>query len=404
MPNNSRHNGNYHVKKAQHTGFKIFLLVILTIGFAGGAYAFRLYSQAKSAVNATYRPVANRKVSTNIKSGKPLSILLLGVDTGAEGRIDKGNSDTMIVATVNNTKKKINLVSIPRDTMAKMQYTNSDKFNIQKVNAAYNLGGSAMAMNTVEKLVGLPNIDYYVTIDMGALSKIVDSVGGVDVDVPFSFNYDWSNFKKGKMHLNGKQALAYSRMRYQDPENDYGRQKRQQQVIKGIITSAMSLKTLTNFEKIMNTMSKSIATNMSFDDMLSIYENYKDATKSMKSDHLQGQNAWIDGSSYQVATTKELQRISDKLRLAMGLSTKTLDNEETKQNALNQVFFENEDSETYTVYTPEQQLEMSSDSSSSTTSSYDYGSNSSGTETSAGTTGAGSGGSTYSSDNYSSSY
>ncbi|MFD1672453.1 LCP family protein [Agrilactobacillus yilanensis] len=376
MPNNSRHgSGSYHAKKSAHAYLKIFLLVILTVGFAVSAYAFRLYSQAKTAVNATYRPVDNKEVSTNIKNGKPLSILLLGVDTGAEGRIDKGNSDTMILATVNKDKEKVNLVSIPRDTMAKMQYKNSSKFNIQKINAAYNLGSSSMAISTVEKLVNVP-IDYYVTIDMSALSKIVDAVGGIDVDVPFSFNYDWQNFKKGKMHLNGKQALAYSRMRYEDPDNDYGRQKRQQQVIKGIINSAMSLNTLTNFEKIMNTLSDSVATNLSFDDMLSVYENYKKASKNIKSDHIQGRNAWIDGASYQVAPTSELQRISNKLRKSLELDAEKLSNEETKQNKLNPNFFANEESENYTVFTPAQQASLtgSSDSTSSYGSSSDYGS------------------------------
>ena len=378
MPKNARHgSGSYHAKKSQHPYFKIFLLIVLTLGFAGSAYAFRLYSQAKSAVNATYRPVENKKVSTNIKNGKPLSILLLGVDTGAEGRIDKGNSDTMILATVNKDQEKVQLVSIPRDTMAKMQYKSSNKFNIQKINAAYNLGSSSMAISTVEELINVP-IDYYVTIDMSALSKIVDAVGGIDVDVPFSFNYDWQNFKKGKMHINGKQALAYARMRYEDPDNDYGRQKRQQQVIKGIVNSAMSLKTLANFEKIMNTLSDSIATNLSFDDMLSVYENYRSATKSMKSDHIQGRNAWIDGASYQVAPTSELQRISNKLRKSLDLDTETLSNAETKQNALNKTFFSNEESETYNVYTPAQQRQLSgsggsNDSDTTYGSSTDYG-------------------------------
>lgn len=312
MPKQQRQNNN-HARRANHPYFKIFLLIVLTLGFAAGAYGFRLYAQAKDAVDATFRGVDGHKVSTNIKEGKPLSILLLGVDTGAEGRIDKGNSDTMILATVNKDKAQTQLVSIPRDTLAKIDHKSSNEFDMQKINAAYNLGGSTSAINSVQNLVNTP-IDYYVTIDMGALSKIVDAVGGVDVDVPFSFQYDWRNFKKGPMHLNGAEALAYSRMRYDDPENDYGRQKRQQQVIKGIVKSAMSLKTLANFEKIMGTLSKSLATNLTFDDMMTVYQQYSDATKHIKSDHLQGRNATIDGSSYQVASTKELQRVSNKAR------------------------------------------------------------------------------------------
>lgn len=106
-----------HAKKSKHSVLKIVLIVILVLVVAGGAYAFRLYAQARSAVDSTYHPVAGKKASKNIQNKKPLSILLLGTDTGAEGRIEKGNSDTMIVATVNNSKKQTNLVSIPRDTM-----------------------------------------------------------------------------------------------------------------------------------------------------------------------------------------------------------------------------------------------------------------------------------------------
>ncbi|MCH4171279.1 MAG: LCP family protein [Lactobacillus sp.] len=363
MPKQQRQNSN-HARRANHPYFKIFLLIVLTLGFAAGAYGFRLYSQAKSAVDATFRGVDGHKVSANIKEGKPLSILLLGVDTGAEGRIDKGNSDTMILATVNKDKAQTQLVSIPRDTLAKIDHKSSNEFDMQKINAAYNLGGSTSAINSVQNLVNTP-IDYYVTIDMGALSKIVDAVGGVDVDVPFSFQYDWRNFKKGPMHLNGAEALAYSRMRYDDPENDYGRQKRQQQVIKGIVKSAMSLKTLANFEKIMGTLSKSLATNLTFDDMVTVYQQYSDATKNIKSDHLQGRNATIDGSSYQVASTKELQRVSNKARRSLGLTDETIDNEETKQNKLNKTFWANSEYTNYIVFTPEDNSASSYDDSSS---------------------------------------
>lgn len=91
----------------------------------------------------------------------------------------------MIVATVNPDKEQVKLVSIPRDTLVQLQ--GADEFNMQKINAAYNVGGSDMAMSTVEKMFDVP-IDYYVTVNMGGLSKIVDAVGGVDVDVPLRSN------------------------------------------------------------------------------------------------------------------------------------------------------------------------------------------------------------------------
>ncbi|SPC40169.1 LCP family glycopolymer transferase [Latilactobacillus fuchuensis] len=334
-------------KNKKHRKLKVFILILVLLIGGGGAYAMRISGQLKTTVNKIYKPAGNKTVSTAIKNKKTFSVLLLGVDTGAEGRIDKGNSDTMIVATINPKTNKTTLVSIPRDTLAQLQGANS--FNMQKINAAYNVGGSKMAMSTVEKLFDT-RIDYYITVNMGALSKIVDTIGGVDVSVPFSFSSGGSTFKKGKMHLNGTQALAYARMRYEDPNGDYGRQKRQQQVITSMIKSAVSLKALTNFENILSSLENSIATNLSFDDMVSIQSNYKDAAKHITSDHLQGRSATVEGASYEIPTNDEIQRVSDVLRTALGLKTTTIDNAETKQNDLNTNFTGLEYQQDFTVY------------------------------------------------------
>ena len=155
------------------------------------------------------------------------------------------------------------------------------------------------------------------------------------------------------MHLNGNMALAYSRMRHSDPEGDYGRQKRQQQVIKAILKKAISVGSLGNFTKLMDTVSKNIATNMSFADMQSIFLNYRDAAKTISTDHLQGVNAWVGDGAYQIASDAEMQRVSNKLRTALGLQTETISNEETKQNAKNSQFdFEATTDQNYIIYTP----------------------------------------------------
>lgn len=331
-------------KGKRHRKLKIFLLFIVILVFSGGAYAMRVSSQLKSAADKINKSEATSKA---IKNKKAFSILLLGVDTGAEGRIDKGNSDTMIVATVNPKKEQVKLVSIPRDTLAELQGTKT--FDMQKINAAYNVGGSKMAKATVEKMFDVP-IDYYVTINMGALSKIVDAVGGVDVNVPFSFKSNGSTFTKGKMHLNGKKALDYSRMRYEDPDGDYGRQKRQREVITSLVGSAISFKSLTNFESILKTLEDSVATDLSFDDMVAMQSKYRSTAKNITSDYLKGRNATIEGSSYQVPTTSEIQRVSDVLRTSLGLEKTNIDNAETKQNALNANFAATEYQDEFTIY------------------------------------------------------
>lgn len=332
--------------KIKRPFLKIIGLVFLVMIFLTGAYGFRLYAQAQNSLGKTYKALDGKKVSTRINDKKPISILLLGVDTTDNGVRDtetdyRGNSDTMIVVTVNPKTDKTTMMSVPRDTMAQIWKSDSQNTKkIQKINSAYNIGNEESAVVTTEKLLNIP-IDYYVKVDFNSLKQIVDAVGGVDVKVPFSFSYGdtgekESHFKKGEMHLNGKQALDYSRMRYEDPKGDYGRQTRQRQIITAIIKSAASAKTFTHYQKVLDSISSSMTTNLSFNDMQSVFFNYRGAAKNIDSDHVQGYGSMIEGSSYEVAPTKELQRASSKLRKQLGLSEEELDNEETRLNTLNE--------------------------------------------------------------------
>lgn len=350
---------------------KILGLVFLVMIFVMGAYGFRLYAQAQNSLGKTYKAIDGKKVSTRINNKQPISILLLGVDTTDNGIRDtetnyRGNSDTMIVVTVNPKTNKTTMVSVPRDTMAQIWKSSTNNTRkIQKINSAYNIGNEGSAVATTEKLLNVP-IDYYVKVDFNSLKQIVNAVGGVDVNVPFSFSYGdtgekESHFKKGKMHLNGKQALDYSRMRYEDPEGDYGRQKRQRQVITAIIKSAASANTFTHYQKVLNSISSSMTTNLSFSDMQSVFFNYRGAAKNIDSDHVQGYGSMIEGSSYEVAPTKELRRVSNKLRKQLGLSEEQLNNEETRLNTLNEArgfsFDSGTANQNYTIFTRNQTSE-----------------------------------------------
>lgn len=357
--------------KIKRPFLKILGLVFLVMLFVMGSYGFRLYAQTQNSMGKTYKALDGKKISTRIRDQKPVSILLLGVDTTDNGIRDteknyRGNSDTMIVVTVNPKTNKTTMMSIPRDSMSQIwkSETNNTK-KIQKINSAYNIGNEESSVATTEKFLNIP-IDYYVKVDFNSLTQIVNAVGGVDVDVPFSFSYGdtgqkESHFKKGKMHLNGKQALDYSRMRYEDPKGDYGRQLRQRQVITAIIKSAASAKTFTRYQKVLDSISSSMTTNLSFTDMQSMFLNYRGAAANIGSDHVQGYGSMINGSSYEVIPTKELQRASSKLRKQLGLSEEELDNEETRLNTLNEdngFSFKSENSnQNYTIFTRDQTSE-----------------------------------------------
>lgn len=322
--------------KKQRPVLKIVLLIGSIAIFLLGIFSYKLYADLGATISGMHASIGH--TSQKIQQKKPFSVLLLGTDTGADGRKYHGNSDTIIVATVNPTKQRVKLVSIPRDTLAELVGSQPPK--MLKINAAYNYGGTKMAAASVRQLLNVP-IDYYMTINMGALKTIVNDIGGVDVNIPFSFTSVWTGgqkFKKGKHHLNGSQALAYARMRHEDSRGDYGRQLRQQQIIQAILKKAMRPQMLMQYQKVSKDLQKHVRTDLTFRDFKTLLFHYRHSAGNIKSDQLQGKDAWIDGGSYQIATTRELNRVSNNIRHELELANQEVDNAEVYQNENNPYF------------------------------------------------------------------
>lgn len=334
-PEHSRvelHQRDYH-KDYHAWRWLISIMLVIVLGLA--SYSAYLFWRAKNAADKTYDP----KTAVHIKKGefngkKPFAVLLMGTDTGALGRHEKkGNTDTMIIAVVNPTKKRYTLMSIPRDTMAQMVGTT--EFRSEKINAAYPLGGAKMALASVSSLLNVP-LKYYAVVNMGGIMKMIKYVGGIEVDPPLSFVYNDHHFKKGvKRRVMGEAALAYSRMRYDDPRGDYGREQRQREIITKIIKKAVSLNSLRNLDSILTSVSGNVRTNLPFNSLRDIAMNYRQCTDGEKSDYLHGISAMIDKESYQIQPTAELQRVSNLLRRELGLKARKLHNNETYQNEMN---------------------------------------------------------------------
>ncbi|MBT8823456.1 LytR family transcriptional regulator [Lactobacillus delbrueckii subsp. bulgaricus] len=344
----------------------IGLLVTFAVMIAAtwGAHAYFSLHSALVSMNGNNGSTAT---SARIAAKKPISILVLGVDQGLEGRNDKGNSDTIILVTVNPTTKKATMTSIPRDTLTEiLGETSNTSYYMFKVNSAYQFGGSSGSVKTVSAMLNVP-INYYVEVNMKALESLVNALGGVDVNVPFSFSYDWCDFKKGKQYLDGRHAIAYARMRYDDPRGDYGRQLRQRQIIQAVVKKGLSVNGLANYQKLLKVFAKYVKTNLTFGDMTSLAINYRSAASNISSGYIQGHDATISGTSLQIASTEELQKWSNKLRKSLGLSTQTLTNQETRQNSLNETyngvdFSSNETITNYTIYEANSITPRSSDS------------------------------------------
>lgn len=302
-----------------------YLLVILAL-FAAlwcSAEYHRFHAATNSVFNGT-----PAQISSQVKSGRPISVLVMGLDVGALHRGNVGgNTDSLELVTLNPKQQTIALTSIPRDTLVRVPTKYGEDY--VKINAAYSLGGPQETVRQVSHLLDVP-INYYAVMNMGVLEKVVNAVNGVDVDNPFAFTYEGHHFPKGEQHLNGHLALKYSRMRYQDPNNDYGRQKRQQQIIKSAIQKFKHSGSIYSANKILDAVRDGVHTNIPVNNVATLYSNYHQALKHTKTNHFQGQNATIDDVSMQIASPKEINRVSASVRQQLGLQPVHVTNEETR--------------------------------------------------------------------------
>ncbi|MGO2083682.1 LCP family glycopolymer transferase [Vagococcus sp.] len=290
------------------------LILIFILGVGG--FLAKTYYDVRQVANKVSQPIKGKREypvgkakDDRINEGKPFSVLLLGLDTGDFGRNDLGRSDTLMVATVNPNQKKTTLVSIPRDTRTEIV----GQGTVDKINHAYAFGMEGMALATTEKLLDIP-LNHYVWINMEGFEELVDAVGGVEVNSKFEFKQDGYTFKKGLQKLNGKEALAYTRMRYEDPNGDYGRQDRQREVVSAIADKALSFEGVTKFQSILKAIENNMQTDLEWEDMWKIATDYRSSFYRIDETTLQGEGVMIDDVSYQEIPEAELLRVQNLLK------------------------------------------------------------------------------------------
>ncbi|MFJ7991206.1 LytR family transcriptional regulator [Peribacillus frigoritolerans] len=297
-------------KKKKRTWLKVVGIIVLLFILAGGAFAYSIWNSLTKTVDTMHTPIDRttdkRTKDLALSDQEPFSMLMLGVD---ERDGDKGRSDTMIVLTVNPQKKSVKMLSIPRDTRTEIVGHGTQ----DKINHAFAFGGAKMSMDTIENFLDIP-IDYYMKINMEGFKDIVDAVGGVTVQNDLDFTYEGVHFAKGSINLNGEDALKYSRMRYDDPNGDYGRQSRQRAIIEAVIKEGASLSSLTKYDDVFDALSKNIQTNLTFDDMMDIQKNYRDASKSITQATIQGNGTKIDGVYYNIVSDEEKEKVQSELK------------------------------------------------------------------------------------------
>nr|WP_077625273.1 LCP family protein [Sediminibacillus massiliensis] len=307
-------------KRKSGKWWKISLAIVLVLVLGVGAYGYSIYHNAKQTVEKKiHEPVQAIDTTVGkkkVKDQDPLNILLLGVDQRAD---DAGRSDALMVLSLDPKNDGMQLVSIPRDTRTEIVGKGFD----DKINHAYAFGGTDMSINTVENLLDI-ELDYYVTMNMEGLSDMVDAVGGITL----TNELDWVDkgyyekgfhYAKGELELNGPQTMGYVRMRYQDPDGDFGRTKRQRQVIQAIVDKGASIASVNKVDDMIDVLGNNMKTNMDFSDMQNLLKNYNNTRKNFVSYQMQGQGTYITNSSgqdiyYLVVSEDEVEKVHNMIK------------------------------------------------------------------------------------------
>lgn len=312
----------------------MLLAIIVTSLAAAAIYFTSVFNYSTEEFKKTFKEINTGEVSTAIEHTEPFSVLLMGVDTGSGTREDKwaGNSDSMIVVTVNPQTKKTTMTSLERDILTTLSGPKDNSMNgvDAKLNAAYASGQAEMAIMTVEDLLDI-KIDQYMQINMQGLMDLVDAVGGITVTNTFDFDISieeqepeyTATIAPGTHKVNGDQALVFSRMRYQDPEGDYGRQRRQRQVIQLILKKLLAFDSIGSFKKVLRAISNNMQTNIEVSDRtIPSLVAYRDSLGTLENYQLHGEDATLsDGGSYQVVTSEHLLETQNRIKKELGLPT-----------------------------------------------------------------------------------
>ena len=226
-------------------------------------------------------------------------IMVLGVDRRAD---DAGRSDTLMIISVDTENSRAALLSVPRDTRV-----NIEGHGYDKINHAYAYGGHELTQRTIENLLGVP-IDHYIIVDTKSFERIIDDIGGVDIDVEKRMYYEdpWDDegglvidLYPGMQHLYGWQAIQY--VRYRDGEGDIGRITRQQHFLHALLEAVISPNILPHLPDIAQEVSSAIETDMTFAELLSLANILKSVNDNgLSSDMVPGRPAYLKDISYWV--------------------------------------------------------------------------------------------------------
>ena len=287
-----------HQKKKKTSWLPIVLLL--------GAFALAAVAGALFASSSLFDDKPTEKKAARMASPDKTVVMLMGVD---EREGDVGRSDTLMIATLDAKKHKAAILSVPRDTRVKIKGHGFDK-----INAAYAYGGHKLTQSTIEDLLGV-EMEHYVIINVNAFTKIIDAIGGIDINVEKRMYYEdpWDdngglviNLYPGQQHMDGKTAITY--VRYRDEEGDIGRITRQQKFMKAVMDKLTSPSIIPRIPAIIGEVVDSINTDLSVKQMIEFMAALKEAqSNGLQTEMLPGRPMYIGGVSYWIPDLSKLR-------------------------------------------------------------------------------------------------
>lgn len=301
---------------------------------------------------------ASKKEDDKTLKGKdePFTILLLGMDSTIKdiSTVTSFNADSIMLITFNPKTYNATILSIPRDTYVPISCING-KPESKITHSGWN--GESCVINTIENWMDI-KIDYYIKVNFTALVSLVDSIGGIEVDVPYSFceqnsNREWGQntiyVKKGQQTLNGEQALALSRNRHPNPSqcssewtnyysDDIIRGQNQQLVLNAVINKAIKSLSLDKIYSILKIIDTNVDTNMQINEITNYYSTAKEIAlnsnnNAINFERLQlstyGKSLYdpllnISGISMQIYYKESFNEIVKEMKTNLGLIEPTL--------------------------------------------------------------------------------
>lgn len=276
------------MKRRRRRRILFFFEVLILLILVGGIFVYAQINKKLDLMQESDVDMSQVGVNEGVEDVKGYqTIALVGLDNTSD-TLDYGNSDTMIIASINNDTKKVKLVSIYRDTYLNVGTDpkgNEDTYT--KANAAYAYGGAQQLMTMMNKNLDL-SLDGYVTVDFAAVAETIDLLGGLDIEMTADEVEHMNNYcvetseatgksyeeiypEDGVHHLNGVQAVSYARIRY-TAGNDFRRAARQRLVIYKMVEKAKN-SSWTTLNKIVDTVCPMVATSLSKADILKIGMN-----------------------------------------------------------------------------------------------------------------------------------